>query len=130
MEYMVPNIGIQVKLWDFDFACIPNLVNNAKVEADWTTKININPEQNRYYDIHYFLNTLFRKGFFPELLTAPEIPSKVIDFINRIVPDKFKSGEDVSERGRLLVNEEYLIPDNILKQDPFFKIMRFSSTKN
>jgi len=128
--YIVQNIGFQLKLWDFDFACIPNLVNNAKVEADWTTKININPEQNRYYDIHYFLNTLFRKGFFPELLTAPEIPSKVIDFINRIVPDKFKSGEDVSERGRLLVNEEYLIPDNILKQDPFFKIMRFSSTKN
>ena len=39
VEYMVPNIGIQVKLWDFDFACIPGIVDNAKVDAEWTKKI-------------------------------------------------------------------------------------------
>jgi serine/threonine protein kinase len=55
--YIVPNIGFQAKLWDFDFACIPNIVENSKVEAEWTSKINIIPEQNRYYDIHYFFNT-------------------------------------------------------------------------
>jgi hypothetical protein len=49
--YEVPNIGFQVKLWDFDFACIPGIVDNSKVEADWTTKINISPKGNRYYDI-------------------------------------------------------------------------------
>jgi serine/threonine protein kinase len=76
-DYIVPNIGFQLKLWDYDFACIPNVINNAKVEAEWTTKINIKPEQNRYYDIHYFFNTLSRKGFFPEFLTEPEIPEKV-----------------------------------------------------
>lgn len=52
--YIVPNIGFQIKLWDFDFACIPKLVNNSKVDAEWTNKINITPHQNRYYDIHYF----------------------------------------------------------------------------
>jgi hypothetical protein len=124
--YIVPNIGFQLKLWDFDFACIPNIVNNAKVEADWTNKINIKPEQNRYYDIHYFFNTLSRKGFFPELITECEIPEKVIEFINRIVPDKFKTGKYVSDRGRLMVNQEYLTPDYILKNDPFFNVMRKS----
>lgn len=122
--YIVPNIGFQIKLWDFDFACIPNIVDNAKVNAEWTNKINIKPEQNRYYDIHYFFSTLTRKGFFPEFWTAEEIPQKVKDFVKRILPDKYISGKYVSERGRILVNDEYLIPDEILKTDSFFKIMR------
>ena len=123
-SYIVPNIGFQIKLWDFDFACIPDIVNNSKVEAEWTDKINIKPEQNRYYDIHYFFNTFSRKGFFPEFLTAPEIPDLVKEFVKRIVPEKYESGDNVSERGRLLVNDEYLTPDYVLKTDPFFKVMR------
>jgi serine/threonine protein kinase len=122
--YIVPNIGFQTKLWDFDFACIPGIVDNSKVDAEWTDKINVKPEQNRYYDIHYFLNTLTRKGFFPEFWTADEIPEKVRDFVKRVVPDKYQNGKLVSERGRILVNDEYLTPDEILKNDKFFKIMR------
>ena len=64
--YIIPNIGIQVKIWDFDFACIKGIVDNTKVDAKWTDKININSKMNRYYDLHYFFNTLTRKGFFPE----------------------------------------------------------------
>jgi len=123
-HYIVPNIGFQIKLWDFDFACIPGIVDNSKVDAEWTNKINITPEQNRYYDIHYFFNTLTRKGFFPEFNTAPEIPEKVKEFVKRIVPDKYESGKLVSDRGRILVTDEYLTPDEILKNDNFFKIMR------
>jgi serine/threonine protein kinase len=123
-SYIVPNIGFQIKLWDFDFACIPKLVNNSKVDAEWTNKINITPHQNRYYDIHYFFNTLSRKGFFPEFWTEPEIPEKVKEFVNRVIPEKYKSGKLVSEKGRILVNDEYLIADEILKNDVFFKVMR------
>ena len=123
-SYIVPNIGFQIKLWDFDFACIPKLVNNSKVEAEWTNKINITPHQNRYYDIHYFFNTLSRKGFFPEFWTEPEIPEKVKEFVNRVIPEKYKSGKLVSEKGRILVNDEYLTADEILKNDSFFKVMR------
>jgi serine/threonine protein kinase len=120
--YIVPNIGFQLKLWDFDFATIPGIIDNSKVEAEWTNKINIKPVQNRYYDVHYFFNTLTRKGFFPEFWTEPSIPDKVKEFINRIIPDKFKEGDLVSERGRILVDEEYLTPDEILKNDPFLKL--------
>jgi hypothetical protein len=124
--YIVPNIGIQIKLWDFDFACIPGIVDNSKVEAEWTDKINIKPEQNRYYDIHYFFNTLTKKGFFPEFWTDDAIPVRIRDFVRRIIPEKYeKEGtEFVSERGRILINKEYMTPDYILKNDPLFKSMR------
>jgi len=123
-KYIIPNIGFQIKLWDFDFACIPGLIGNSKVSAEWTNKINIKPVQNRYYDIHYFCNTLTRKGFFPEFYNLPEIPDKVKQFVKRIVPDKYREGKYVTDRGRILVSEEYLIPDNILKNDPFFESLR------
>ncbi len=124
--YLVSNIGIQIKLWDFDFACIPGIVDNSKVEADWTDKINIKPEQNRYYDIHYFINTFTKKGFFPEFWTDDAIPVRIREFFRRVVPEKYeKEGtEFVSERGRILINKEYMTPDYILKNDPLFKSMR------
>jgi len=122
--YIVPNVGFQIGLWDFDFACIPGMVDNAKVEADWTNKINITPQQNRYYDVHYFFNTFTRKGFFSEFWTEKEIPDKVKEFVRRVVPEKYTSGKLVSEKGRVLVNDEFLTADEILKNDIFFKVMR------
>lgn len=124
--YLVSNIGIQIKLWDFDFACIPGIVDNSKVEAEWTDKINIKPEKNRYYDIHYFFNTLTKKGFFPEFWTDDAVPVRIREFVRRIIPEKYeKEGtEFVSERGRILINKEYMTPDYILKNDPLFKSMR------
>jgi serine/threonine protein kinase len=123
-KYSVPNIGIQIKLWDFDFASIDNVIYNSKVDAEWTNKINISSKQNKYYDIHYFFNTLTKRGFFPEFWTCDEVPKKVKDFVKRIVPKKYQSGKHVSERGRILTNDEYLTPDYILKNDNFFKNFR------
>jgi serine/threonine protein kinase len=123
-QYIVPNIGFQIKLWDFDFACIPGVVNNSKVEAEWTNKINIKPEQNKYYDIHYFFSTLTRKGFFPEFYTEDEIPTKVKEFVKRVIPPEYEVGKNVSDRGRILVNDEYTTPDELLKTDIFFKVLR------
>lgn len=122
--YVIPNIGIQIKLWDFDFACISGIVENTKVNAEWTNKININSNGNKYYDIHYFFNTLTRKGFFPQFWDAPEISKQVKDFVKRVVPDKYRSGKDIAERGRLLIDDEYITVDEILKDDPFFDKFR------
>jgi hypothetical protein len=126
MEYMVPNIGIQIKLWDFDFACIPGMVDNAKVDADWTKKINIKSQMNRYYDIHYFFNTLTKKGFVDHFWDSAQIPKKVKEFIRRVVPEIYAEGEHVSERGRILLDKEYTTPDEIIKIDPFFEKMRIN----
>jgi len=123
-KYYIPNIGYLIKLWDFDFACIPGIIDNAKVNAKWTDEINVKPQQNRYYDMHYFFNTLIKKGFFPELIKDPTISKDVKDFVNRIVPYKFQFGDNVTKRGRILTNEEYLIPDDVLRNDEFFEEFR------
>ena len=127
-KYIVPSIGYQIKLWDFDFACIPGIVENSKVSAEWTDKINVKPVQNRYYDIHYFFNTLIKKGFFPQFMEEDIIPQEAKDFVNRIIPDKFKQGKYTSERGRIMIDLEYKIPDDILKKDPYFEEFRTTST--
>ena len=49
-----------------------------------------------------------------------------ITFVKRIIPDKFRKGKYVTERGRLLSSEEYLTPDEILKKDPLFSNFRTS----
>ncbi len=124
-KYKVPNIGYQIKLWDFDFSCIPGIVDNIKVSSKWTKKINITPEQNRYYDIHYFFSTLIRKGFFPQILTDPGVSKEVKDFIDRVVPQKYRDSPDyVHEKGRILINEEHTTPDELLKKDIFFAEFR------
>ena len=125
--YVVPNIGYIVKLWDFDFACIPGIVNNNKVSSEWTKSINVTPEQNRYYDVHYFFNTLIKKGFFPQFMNEDYIPQEAKDFVDRIVPNKYKEGRYVHKRGRILINDEYYTPDEILKKDPFFEEFRKST---
>jgi hypothetical protein len=136
-EYKVKNIGYQIKLWDFDFACIPNYVDNIKVESTWTKDINVTPEQNRYYDLHYFFNTLIGKGFFEYFMTKDCIPQEAKDFVNRIVPKKYQKYKKnsktnyVHERGRLLVKDEYTTPDDVLKYDPYFEEFRVDkSTSN
>jgi len=136
-EYLVPNIGIHIKLWDFDFACIPGIVENSKVSSDWTDKINVKPVQNRYYDLHYFFNTFTKKGFFPEFWDAKEIPQSVKQFVKRIVPEKFSKIDSdnnnkpqlITDRGRILSNEEYVTPASILINDSFFNKMRDASAK-
>lgn len=124
-KYRVPNIGYQIKLWDFDFACIPGVIENSKVYADWTTHINVVPEQNRYYDMHYFFNTLIKKPFFPQFMTNENIPTDAKEFINRIIPSEFQTHEtNVHKRGRLLLKTEYLTPQKVIETDPYFKIFR------
>jgi hypothetical protein len=119
-RYCVPNVGVQVKLWDFDFACIPSLVDNAKVDAKWTDRINVRPQRNQYYDLHYFFNTLCKKGFFPEIITSPSVPSQVGDFLRRVVPDKYSQHSGgTTLKGRLLVDDEYITPEKLL-DDEFF----------
>lgn len=131
-DYKVKNIGYQIKMWDFDFACIPGIVDNKKVESEWTKAINVTPVQNRYYDVHYFFNTLIKRGFCPEVMTSENVPQEVKDFINRIVPKKYqKTGtEFVGKKGRILINDEYLTADDILKYDPYFEEYRVKKIVN
>jgi hypothetical protein len=133
-KYIIPSIGYNIKIWDFDFACIPGIVNNAKVNAEWTTNINVKPVQNRYYDMHFFFNTLTKNGFFPKFMTESCIPTEVKEFVNRIIPKKYRdyTGKNgiISEKYRILVDDEYLTPDYVLKSDDFFSEFRYKLSKS
>ena len=122
--YSIPNINIQIKIWDFDFACIPEIIDNDKVSAEWTNKINVRPEKNRYYDMHYFFNTLTKKGFFPEFWTSKHVPEEVREFITRVVPLRYREGRYVGDRGRLLCKKEFTTPNKVLCKDIFFEEFR------
>jgi hypothetical protein len=126
--YSCPNIGYIVKLWDFDFACIPGIVDNSKVSSEWTKALNVIPEQNKYYDMHYFFNTLIKKGFLHQIITDSEnVPDEVREFIYRIIPEKYRNkGKYVSKNGRILVTEEITTPNDILMKDEFFESFRIN----
>ncbi len=128
-KYLVPSIGYQIKLWDFDFACIPGIVDNIKVDSKYFNKINIVPTQNKYYDLHYFFNTFIKNGFFPQFLEDSIVPVEAKEFVNRVVPEVFQKSEYVSDRGRILTTKEYTTPDKVLKNDPFFEEFRNNGVK-
>jgi hypothetical protein len=100
-------------MWDFDFACIPNVVENSKVYQQWTNDMNISSRKNRYYDVHYFFCTLVYKGFLPELMTEPNVPKEVKDFINYIIPEKYRPNiQTCSEMIKKMLMDKNL-PSNI-----------------
>ena len=116
-EYILPSIGYCVYLWDFDFACVPGVVENSKVYQEWTKKINITSKKNLYYDVHYFFCTLIFKGFLPELMSDNTVPIEVKKFINYIIPEEYRpahSSGKVNKRCRLLVDDELYKPVELL----------------
>lgn len=128
-EYILPAIGYNTYIWDFDFACIPGIVDNSKVYQEWTNKINIKPIKNRYYDVHYFFCTLIYKGFLPELVEDPIVPIDVKKFIEWIVPPEYRPGHPsnkVNKRCRLQVNEELYKPIDILDNEFFSVFLGYS----
>lgn len=124
--FIIPGIGIQIKIWDFDFASIDGIVENKKVNADWTKKINISKKKNMYYDMHYFFNTLISKRFFPQFYEGG-VPQEIVDFVHRIVPEEFRNGSDnINKKGRILVDVEYTTPFKVIMTDPLFEKYRYN----
>lgn len=121
-RYILPMFDLCLKIWDFDFACIPGYVNNIKVEEKWTREINITTKQNRYYDLHFFFSTL--QMFFPKIMEEAYSGKETVDFINDVVPDLYKSKTKANDKGRLLVNDEYITPLKLLENHKFFREFR------
>ena len=126
-EFYIPNINLVVKIWDFDFACIDGIISNNKVNADWTNRINITKNENKYYDMHYFFNTLISKRFFPQFYDEVNgAPPEIIDFVHRVVPEKFRNGSKyINKKGRILVDTEFTTPYKVITTDPLFEKYRF-----
>lgn len=125
VKFIIPDINIQVGIWDFDFSCIDGIIENNKVNADWTKNINITKKENKYYDMHYFFNTLISKRFFPQFYDGGA-PKEIVEFIHRVVPEKYRHGSDkVNKKGRIQVDDEYLTPYKVIMEDPIFEKYRY-----
>jgi len=123
--FSIPNINMQIKIWDYDFACIDGIIENNKVNAEWTRKMNITKKENKYYDMHYFFNTLISNRFFPQFYKGG-VPQEIIDFVHRIIPVEFRNGgKYVNKKGRIQTNHEYTTPFKVIMNDKLFEKYRF-----
>jgi hypothetical protein len=119
-NFKVPKIGKHIKLSNFNFACIPNKINNKLLSEKWIKEINVTTNKNNFYDMHYFLNTLILEPFCGKFLN-----SSTKSFISRVILEKYKTGSiNVHIRGRILVDDEYLTPFDVLKHDEYFSDFR------
>lgn len=128
VKFKIPTIGIQIKIWDFDFACIDGLIENNKVNSDWTQKMNISKSRNQYYDMHYFFNTLICERFFPQFYTGGA-PKEIVEFVHRIIPEKYRTilgTKYIRKGGRILSDAEYTTPYKVIMEDPLFKKYKFN----
>ena len=125
-RFRTPNIGYILKLCDFDFASITGKQNivNQKVETKWAKKHGITSKRNLYYDIYYFFNSLIHKGFVPQIMKDSNVPEELIDFIERVIPTKYRTTEYCNAHGRLIKDIEYMSPQGIIFIDKFFKEFR------
>lgn len=115
--FIVPNNGYQIRICDFDYATIPNLIKNDK--ANDPDNISVQ-ETNKYYDLHFFfLNIIL---LFNELNYEPNI--EVSEFLDRIVPLGLRRKGKITKFGKLKYNFEYLTPFKILTNDKFFEEFR------
>ena len=117
--YSVPNTGFQVKIWDFDFTSIGGIIDNIKVDNEWSKDINISKKKNHYYDLHFFFNTLIKKGVCEEILDPEKTSTEIIEFIEFVVPKKYRH-ENTTESGRLLLDVEHVTPKDILISHSIF----------
>ncbi len=122
VNFKVPKIGYSLIISNFDFSNIPGILENEIVGEKWTRDIGIFPEQNQYYDMHYFFSTLTNKYFFADFLTNEYVPLDAKEFVSRMVPQKYRTGESsISSKGRLLTTDEYTTPFDVLLYDEYFK---------
>jgi len=124
--FQVPNIGLQAKIWDYDFSCIGDLIKNSKVESAWARdEVKITSEKNQYYDLHYFINTISDREIYREF--DKYVPLVIRNFISRIVPEKYHINTktpNLTKNGRLAIFDEYTTPAIIIKTDPLFEDFR------
>jgi serine/threonine protein kinase len=123
--FYIKDIGLQIKIGNFDLACIDGIVENTNINSPWCQLINITHKENKYYDTHYFLNTLANKNVFPQFYEGGA-PAEIVEFVNRAVPEKYRNGSKfVNEIGRIQVDDEYTTPYKLIMEDPLFDKWRY-----
>lgn len=77
-EFLLPDIGIRLKMWDMDFAACDSIINS-KVEHSWSDSFGCTPEHNPIYDLHTFLNFLITND---NMLKTHDVRQDIINLIS------------------------------------------------
>ena len=110
--FNIPNVGLKVYICNFHFSCIKDGINNDNITNNpFITELGIIHNSNKYYDIHYLCANIKKHNY-------NHIPDEIKQFIDRIVPLTYYNKSNW--RGRLLVNDEYTTPYDILMNDELF----------
>ena len=111
-KFLVPNLGISVRIGDFFLSAIEGVVENQIIGHDWCEEIGIRGTQNRFADMYVFLYLLNK------VCNEPVVS----DFVQRIInrPD---GGPGEKRRYRWLGGEE-TTPARELVFDEFFSEFR------
>ena len=122
--YSIPNIGFQIKLWDFDLSCIKGEVDNYKVQG--MSEYGIRDTKNQYYDIHCFLNYL--RLYIVGDSKRKFVPESIQNFWRRIIPLKFRHSEHLPNVywSRVIPDVEYTNPADILRLETSQKLGIFN----
>ena len=120
-QYTISNAGVEPVIIDFGFSKITG-IKNPLVESEERKNIGIYKNSPKFYDVHFFLITIF------SIVNPPsnEIQSYVRSFITKILPPNYLMKEsdklkNMRLRGNMDINHSKNIPDleKILLQ-PFF----------
>jgi hypothetical protein len=116
--YKVPNLGFEIKFSNFENSFVSDYIANSDTELT-------NP--NPYYDVHYFLNSLY-------LFLKGNVPKDIKDIMMELLPEKYRTEPTdeftgLNELKHSNINSEIFYPLSILKKNSFFKDYIVNTTK-
>lgn len=124
-KYSVKSSGYSIMLYDFDFSSIDGVVNNHKVKLSWVNDIGICPDEDHYFDIHFFFNCLYRDYWFgKDIWNDKYVPKDTLDFVARVVPEEYRKGKNVTDKGRILNGIKHTSSLELLENDEYFAEFR------
>ncbi len=103
-DYYLTNNNFDIKITNF---CASSVSNNS-ITYSSSMVVPFEDEENNYFDLHYFLNTL--------LLIKDEFDSETNKFLEKIIPHKFRTDKN---NYYLTKNEELFTPEELLEDDYF-----------
>ena len=116
--YVLPTQGIELRLFDFEYATVPGLIDNDVFNSKRMRQHSIDSTPNTYVDLHTVLNNILN------IMPGSSFPKAVRKFLDDAVPEQYRYSDDVSERlGRLKPTDKPVTtPANMLKHSLFQKI--------
>jgi serine/threonine protein kinase len=110
--FRVPNYGVYCVITDFGLSEISTKVDNKMTER--LTAYGIKPELNKYYDIHYLVNSII-------ITLKIDTTKKEYEWMNLIVPRDLQGyKKETVKEGRLINKIHHTTPNSILSNTPVF----------